>query len=495
MKAFAKRTGLLLGLIIFAAVWVLLMSLGGTGSGRATAADGTTAEVVWVDKQDFPQVAANISIVDGAGQPVGGLTQEAFVLQEDDVTVNITSFFGAGEQPVIAMLVIDRSGSMSGDKMAGALDAAHSFVDRIRPGKDQAGIIAFDSSIEQIRPLTDDQAALHQAINTIRASGGTLFYDALYEALEELQTRNGRRIILALTDGQDTGSRHTPDQAIALAQAEGIAVYTIGLGEERMIFSELDGETLERIALETGGEYHQTPSAAQLADLYARILETVQNEYVLGYTSPTPELDGTTRRLAVTVTRPPEDLLARGDYSVSGILSTSLNWQLFLPLFLGLLVILLVLLFLPGLLAGRPQPEAAALPPSYPPAYPPAATGYAPPPAATDYTPPQPVYTPPPPVHTPTAVMPPAQPVAQLAQPAYPAAPSAPDVPCPHCNRPIRAGAKFCRHCGQTIAVATMAAPPQPAGPPLVAPTHCPSCGTALRPGSRFCGKCGTKAY
>ena len=441
MKAKIRNVGVLLILLLAAIAWTVLMSLNVSSGGRKTAIDGARVSVSWIDQRgpEFPRLEVHLSVLAGDGEPLSGLPESAFELREDDVTVDIQSFIGAGEQTVASMLVIDRSGSMGGDKIVGARNAANAFIDQMRSEQDNAGIIAFGDSVATIQPLTNDQDALRQAVSGVRANGGTLFYDAVYEGIAGLSGRNdGRRIVMALTDGMDTGSRHTPDNIIQLAQSEGIAVYTIGLGEEGWwIFTGLDSETLQRIAVETGGEYHHAPSSSELAALYKRIAQAVQNEYVLGYDSPSPNLDGTTRHVAITIDREDGDLLARGDYSVSGVISSSFNLEMFVPLFLGIFLLLLLLLFLPALW-GRwrrwRKRRAAAVPP--------------------------PIYQ---------------------QQPVYP--PPAPNAGyCSRCHHPIKPGVKFCNSCGQLVTV--MSAPP-----PLA--VNCRHCGSALRTGAKFCVKCG----
>ncbi len=460
MRSQPRRYLLFLLLLLLSVGWVFLMSLDVADNFQAPAADGVQATITWLDWQwtGFPRVEAHISVLDAAGQPVRGLASDAFALREDDFNVPIQEFLGSGEQSVTTMLVIDRSGSMDGDKIIGARAAANTFVDQMRPERDRAGLIVFDDSVDSLQPLTNRVDALRRSINGIAVDGGTAFYDAVYQGLQGLQGENGRRIILALTDGLDNSSSRTPQEIIQLAQNEGIAIYTVGLGQERVIFSELDGETLRLIATETGGEYHQTPSAAELAGLYQRIAEVVQNEYVLGYDSPSPNLDGTTRQVEVAITRDVGSVTAVGSYAVSGVLSSAFDVALFVPLFVGLLLVLLLLLLLPGWLhrwrqrrlarataVPAPAPAPIAPPPFYPPAPPPV------------------LPTPSPPTGT------------QVITPTH---------SCSRCGQSIAPGKKFCPQCGLPIA---SAAPPAP----TLASFYCRHCGNPLRAGAKFCAHCG----
>jgi Mg-chelatase subunit ChlD len=173
------RASLLVVLLAVAIGWVSLLNLdlfgSGAGGGRA-ASDGSRAEVAWLDSRaEFPRVKIYLRVSDGAGQPIKELTQDAFGLTEDGIPVDIVEFMGAGEQTVSTMLVIDHSGSMDGDKIVGAREAARTFVGLMRPGKDQAGLIAFGSFVERLSGLTDDTALLQREITGINVTGNTAF--------------------------------------------------------------------------------------------------------------------------------------------------------------------------------------------------------------------------------------------------------------------------------------------------------------------------------
>jgi pSer/pThr/pTyr-binding forkhead associated (FHA) protein len=190
-------------------------------------------------------------------------------------------------------------------------------------------------------------------IDAIRADGGTAFHDAVYAAVEQLRGASGRKVVIALTDGIDENSRRSVGQAITFAKDNHVPVYTIGLGRG----GDIDTNRLRKLAQETDGEFHQTPTADQLAELYRKIAQELQNEYVISYTSPTPELDGTRREVVVNLEYVGGTLSTSGPYAVGGIIKSSINY----PFFGALLLLLLVLLALPSVFrriyARRPVPE------------------------------------------------------------------------------------------------------------------------------------------
>ncbi len=359
MRRLTRKTILLAILIIFAIGWVILMGLGTTRPGVATGPDGSTASITLIDADSaFPTINTHVLVRDKAGQPVRGLGQETFDLTEDGISVKIAGFLGAGEQAVTAVLVIDHSGSMSdGSKMEGAQEAAKVFVSMTREDMDSLGILVFNNSINTLSPLKPvnraDKDALMKQIDAVSAGGGTAFHDAVYASVQQLQGASGRMVVIALTDGIDENSRRSVGQAIAFAKDNHIPVYTVGLGSG----GDIDANRLRKLAEETGGEFHQTPTADQLAELYRKIAEELQNEYVLSYISLTPELDGTQREVVVNTEHGGGTLSTNRPYAVGGIIKSSINY----PFFGALLLLLLVLLALPGVFhriyARRPAPE------------------------------------------------------------------------------------------------------------------------------------------
>jgi hypothetical protein len=273
----------------------------------------------------------------------------------------------------------------------------------------------------------DVREELHSQISVLVPEGGTAYYDAIYKATGMLKDVPGRKVVLALTDGIDNRSSRTNlNKMLEYVRDNNVVVYTIGLG------ADVEGSTLERIAQETGGRYYEQPSGSQLAQLYADIAYDLQSEYSLTYQSSTPQLDGTTRQVAVEVTVPAGTALAAGSYAVGGTLTPSLNvWSCgggFL-----LMILLIGSLVAPGLYdraRGRGQvvePEAE----------------------------------------------PETKPEAVMGPDVAPAAGT-----CSACGETLRPGARFCKQCGKPVAISPQA-------------MICARCGKALRTGALYCANCG----
>lgn len=175
------------------------------------------------------------------------------------------------KQALQIMLVMDKSGSMSGGKMTAAKNSAKFFVDSLNPFLDRAGLSAYQSSATLHQGLTNNFVALRSAIDSLIASGGTNIADGIRLARNEL-INNGvdgvKRVMITLSDGQATAPNPDPSaRAIERAEeakADGIVSYSIGLGNGA------DANTLRAIASDVN-KYYFAPSESELQQIYQEI--------------------------------------------------------------------------------------------------------------------------------------------------------------------------------------------------------------------------------
>jgi VWFA-related protein len=355
MKRTAQRTALLLGLLLFAIVWTVLMGLGVAAnsltddSAGSVSADqfGAGAHVMYVDESAFPTVTLYLAVNDPSGQPVLNLAQDQFVLREDGTAVDITDFVAAGSGTSASMLVIDQSGSMGDEgKLSGAIQAAQTYINLLQVGADQLGVIVFSDGPMTLAPLAvvseEGRTLLNGLLGLLFPLNGTEFYAATREAIRSLDDIGGRKVVLALTDGMDNNGQSGLGSTVADANAASVPIYTIGLGNS------IDREGLEELARRTGGQAYFSPSASELANLYTQIASGLRNEYALTYTSLTPSLDGTQRALAVEIGAAGGAMQTEGGYAVGGILASALNLAIFVPTLALLAIGLVGLYLLPG---------------------------------------------------------------------------------------------------------------------------------------------------
>jgi len=240
-----------IGTAVFLVLWAAAL-LGGILAPTATAANGDlTLSITSLDMAAYPSVSAGVQLGGPLASTLPTLTAEAFSAQVDGSPVTVTAAAEAGTAalPVQTVLLIDESGSMKGEAIASAAQAAGSFITMMRPG-DTAAVQAFNTDFRTLQTFTDDQTALTAALEGLQPRKETALYDALlksYASFGAASTETPQYLIL-LSDGGDTVSLATLDEVLARTRASGVQVYAIGLKTE-----EFDSQPLVNIAEASGG--------------------------------------------------------------------------------------------------------------------------------------------------------------------------------------------------------------------------------------------------
>jgi len=290
-------------------------------------------------------------VIDEDGQPVG-VNPSRLVIEENGAPIPLDQIQGVGEVgPLTTMLVMDVSGSMHVDgKLEAAKAAATAYVDQMRPG-DQVGLMTFSTEIKYVQAVTTDRREMVNAINALIGIGDTAMYDALIQAVDILESMDGRKAIIALTDGLDNQSAAVPEDVLQRIGPSGLSISTIGLGDPEHgpgAVTALDEEALMYLAENAGGLYGYANDEASLSNLYQNYAIGLQSEYVLTYTSPSALRDGVNRALSVSLSDPSGTGGAYGErvvYNPGGLVpevSEPASWPLFFSLLAGLVVLLLL---------------------------------------------------------------------------------------------------------------------------------------------------------
>ncbi len=267
-----KKAAMIAGVVLLG-----VMTLGGQ---TALAADPAAVKISQFDLSSFPEVKAYVSVLDIFGKPVRGLDKNGVILRENNrpVSIDAMQMYGASGKPesISMALVVDRSGSMAGEKIERAKESVLQFLHLMEPA-DRAALITFSDTVDRTAPLTADINRLQQATETIKAGGHTALFDALAAGVEAVQGVPGRRAVILLTDGIANRGALDINEAVAAAINENVSVYVIGLGKD------VRAARLEGIAEQTGGFYFFTPSADGLSEIYNVISKRIRNEYVITY--------------------------------------------------------------------------------------------------------------------------------------------------------------------------------------------------------------------
>jgi VWFA-related protein len=343
-------------------LFCVLLSVVAFSQNNADGDKNTTASAASQPSQQ-PKFSAEVKVVnvlatvrDKRGQIISNLSKDDFSLDEDGHPQTIKYFVRDTDLPLKLGLLVDTSQSVS-KVLPDERKASESFLDQVlREGTDAAFVIHFDHQVELLQDVTSSRQKLASATEQIEPSprnsdnsgggnprgggypggggggypggggggypggrggrghggGGTLLYDAIFLASDELmQKQQGRKALILLTDGEDRGSKTSLDSAIESAQKADTLVYCIYFkGEEGGGFSPYgqghggwnrggmgrggpgrfpqesheDGKkVLQRIAKETGARMFEISKKQPIDQIYAEIQEELRNQYNIGY--------------------------------------------------------------------------------------------------------------------------------------------------------------------------------------------------------------------
>jgi VWFA-related protein len=224
-----------------------------------------------------------VTPLDRNGRVPAGLTRSDFAVTVGGrrAAIQRVSSAAADTQGLAALLLIDTSGSMRGERIAAARAAAAGFARRLRPG-DRVALVCFDRVARLVFDFTADKARAIAAIRTVQAGRQNT---ALFDALELASrvgwgSRPGRRAIVLLTDGKDTASILKADDSVRLAGERGVPIHSIALGRAA------DLRTLHRLAVMSGGTDRWAERPSELAGLYAAIWRRLTDGYVIDFVPP-----------------------------------------------------------------------------------------------------------------------------------------------------------------------------------------------------------------
>jgi Ca-activated chloride channel homolog len=237
------------------------------------------------------------TVTNSNGIPVSGLRAKDFQILEDKQPQKIDYFSELGKEtdvPLTIALLIDTSASVRDKLDFEKTTAAEFFTDILRPKKDLALIIQFDSEVNLVQDFTQDKNVLIKALNSLQAGNNTSLYDAIYLAAEDkLKKEIGRKVMVVISDGEDMKSKLRKEDAIEAAQKNDVVIYGIGVQTEGTNFG-----VLKSFAKETGGAFF-SPRATlgEIKSAFQSIGKELQGQYSLAYVSSNKKRDGSYRTL------------------------------------------------------------------------------------------------------------------------------------------------------------------------------------------------------
>ena len=275
---------------------------------------------------DVDLVTVACSAADSHGVPARNLKREDFDLRDNGQPREISYFWQESDLPLTIALVADVSGSQAGF-VKSHRDAIAQFLRQVIGPQDRAMIVQVAQQAHLVSELTGSPGDLNAAVGKIgtadgrqspmlgppcrnrefpHSCGGTALWHALYYTAAALKPVTGRKAIVVLSDGMDTGSDMKLTDVIEMAQSAGTLVYPIKYANPMRFMSitatiaQAVSRGLDRLSRETGGLTFSNPGR-KTADVFAEIESDLRNLYLLGFSLPPDARDGRFHRLDVKV--------------------------------------------------------------------------------------------------------------------------------------------------------------------------------------------------
>jgi Ca-activated chloride channel family protein len=261
-------------------------------------------------KTGIDVVGFSVTVLDREGEPVSHLAAADFEVREDGVPQTVTYFStGSGENvvPLHLGLLFDTSESMEKD-IGLSRNAAIRFLNTFPAALDFT-LVEFDDEVRAARFSQDQFARLVERIRGRKAKGRTSLYDALSVYLGSAFDQTGRKVLVVYTDGGDTSSSRTWDEAVRILRASDVTVFSVGFITGRGSERALDQNKLNEIARLTGGRAVFPTSIKEVEPMYSAIAKEIHAQYLLGYVSTNTARDGKWRKVEIKLKRPPSERL------------------------------------------------------------------------------------------------------------------------------------------------------------------------------------------
>jgi Ca-activated chloride channel homolog len=232
-----------------------------------------------------------VNVADQNGAPIGGLGRDDFEITEDGKPQKIAYFEKESSTPLSIVLAIDASESVLRDEHLEKTAAKH-FIEALLRDQDEMDLMDFSDTVREIVPFTNQKKRIEGGLNSLEHGDETALYDAIYLASDRLsQTKNDagrRRVLVLITDGEDTAKKSRYGQALEQAQRAGAMIYSIIIVPVWQDAGRNTGgeHALIQMSNDTGGKYYYVEDKKDLEPAFARLSDDLRTQYVLGYYAP-----------------------------------------------------------------------------------------------------------------------------------------------------------------------------------------------------------------
>lgn len=264
--------------------------------------------------------------VSDRGRAVSGLQRDDFVVVNDEGKRQDIVTFGGGDLPLSSVLLVDASESMQGAPLEAAIEAVKAFSSLTRPD-DETTAAFFSDRLLHAAQLAEGEN-IDAFLSGLEARGTTAVNDYLYYALNRLETRLGRRVVVLLSDGLDITSLLDMKEVLWRARRSQAMIYWVRLeGWEKEAdpagFSSnwrtadenrRQYETLEQMVEDSGGRIVPVHALDQLGNAFRSVMQELRSQYVLGFHPSGRRHDGSWRQIRVRLPGKRYDVRARAGY-------------------------------------------------------------------------------------------------------------------------------------------------------------------------------------
>lgn len=258
-------------------------------------------------KVDVRLVNVFATVVDEHGAPIANLQKDNFQVLEDGTPQQIAVFDRESGLPLSIVLAVDTSLSTRKDIKL-ELDSARRFAHSILRPVDALALYQFSEYVDEVVPFTSNLSRIDRGIESMHVGAATALYDAIYLGSLTLEDRQGRKVMVVITDGGDTASQTGYAEAVREAQqAEAIVYSIIVVPIEASAGRNTGGEhALIEIARATGGKYYYASSLQDLDSAFRQISDELRTQYLLAYYPKQRVAASDFRRIEVRIL-PPEE--------------------------------------------------------------------------------------------------------------------------------------------------------------------------------------------
>ena len=306
------------------AAWVFLLGVALLASAGGSAPPLSAQQQQPPPPEQAPPIIVEVNLVnvvfsvtDRRNRQVTGLGQDDFRVFEDNVPQTITRFTSETNLPLHIGLLLDASNSVRPRfqfEQEAAIDFLHTVL---RPKQDEAFVISFDMTPNLEQDFTDDPQTLADAVRRVRAGGGTSLYDAVYLAckmkMAEGTGNDLRKMLIVLSDGNDTASRVSREEALEMCRRHEVTLFTVSTSAPPIKYKaetremqnpcrvqgEEGSKILEYFAESTGGTAYCPFTTIDVGRSFERIANQLRTQYTLAYIPTNRVRDGSFRRIAI----------------------------------------------------------------------------------------------------------------------------------------------------------------------------------------------------